>query len=149
PTQDLVSNFGLSGVTWQQGVTIFPKVTSCVTGNVATDPNCGDPATNVFNMYSVSQHFATPYYYNYNLNVEKSFGNAAVLQVGYVGSLGRRLSVMLDINQASLANDPTGATLQQRRPLFNQFPNVGTVNQLNSIGTSNYNSLQSTLKLRE
>src|SRR5690348_207878 len=152
PAQDLVSNFGLSGVTWQQGVQIFPAVTSCVTGNVATDPNCGSPATNIFNMYPVSQHFATPYYYNFNLNVEKSFGNAAVLQVGYVGSLGRRLSVMLDINQAALSplgDNISTAQLQANRPLSAQFPNVGTVNQLNSIGTSNYNSLQSTLKLRE
>jgi hypothetical protein len=149
PPQDLVSNFSLSGYTnipWAPGVQIFPKVTSCVTGNVATDPGCG---TSIFNMYSVSQHFATPYYYNFNLNVEKSFGSAAVLQVGYVGSLGRRLTVMLDVNQPTLADDANGNTLQQRRPLFTQFPNVGTVNQLNSIGTSNYNSLQSTLRLRQ
>ncbi len=149
---DTVSNYSRSNFTWQPGAQIFPGVTTCVTGNVATDPNCGDPATNIFNMFSVSQHFHTPYFYNYNLNVEKSFGNAAVWQVGYVGSMGRRLSAMLDINQAALS--PLGAnidtaTLQANRPYFGQYPNVGTINQLNSVGTSNYNSLQSTLKLRE
>ncbi len=111
---------------------IFPGVTTCVTGNVATDPNCG---ASTFDVFSVNQNFRTPYFFNYNLNVQKSFGNGlAVLQVGYVGSEGRKLSIMLDINQFG--------------QLASQYPNYGGVNQLNSIGTSNYNSLQTTLRLR-
>ena len=82
---------------------IFPGVSTCVTGNVATDPtDCADPvpAASDFNVFSVNQNFRTPYFFNYNLNVQKSFGNGlAVWQVGYVGSEGRKLSVMLDINQ--------------------------------------------------
>ena len=86
-------------------------------------------------MFSVNQNFRTPYFYNFNLNVQKSFGNGfAVWQVGYVGSAGHKLSIMLNINQ------------------FGQFatayPNFGSINQLNSIGNSNYNALQSTLRLR-
>ena len=51
--------------------------------------------------FPVNQNFRTPYFFNYNLNVQKSFGNgAAVLQVGYVGSEGRKLSIMLNINQS-------------------------------------------------
>jgi hypothetical protein len=107
-----------------------------VTGNVATDPNC----TSVFDVFSVNQNFRTPYFFNYNLNVQKSFGNGmAVWQIGYVGSEGRKLSVMLDINQ--LPNSHADGALTQ-------FPNYGGINQLNSIGTSNYNALQSTLRLR-
>jgi hypothetical protein len=46
---------------------------------------------------------------------------------------------MLNINQ--LGASPTGR--------FNvQYPNVGSIVQLNSAGTSNYNSLQSTLRVR-
>ncbi len=92
-------------------------------------------------MFSVNQNFRTPYFYNYNLNIQKSFGNGlAVWQVGYVGSEGRKLSVMLDINQIGGSFvDGNYAT---------QYPNFGSMNQLNSIGTSNYNALQSTLRLR-
>ncbi len=36
---------------------------------------------------------------NFNFNVEKSLGNSAALQVAYVGSLGRKMSVMENINQ--------------------------------------------------
>jgi hypothetical protein len=120
------------GDTWQPGAALFPGVSTCLTGNVATDPNCG---TSVFDVFSVNQNFRTPYFFNYNLNVQKSFGNGfAVWQVGYVGSEGRKLSIMLNLNQFGQLT-PT-------------FPNYGGVNQLNSIGTSNYNALQSTLRLR-
>jgi len=74
-----------------------PGVSTCTTGNVATDPNCG---TSIYDVFSVNQNFRTPYFFNYNLNVQKSFGNGmAVWQVGYVGSEGRKLSIMLNINQ--------------------------------------------------
>src|SRR6202011_1713600 len=123
--------------TWQPNLHIFNPVATCVTGNVATDPNCGN---SVFDVFGVSQNFRTPYFFNYNLNVEKSFGNGmAVWQVGYVGSEGRKLAIMLDINQKPGTHAEGALT---------QFPNYGGINQLNSIGNSNYNALQSTLRLR-
>jgi hypothetical protein len=126
------NTLGQTSYTWQPNTYIFNPVATCVTGDVATDPNCG---SSIFDVFSVNQNFRTPYFFNYNLNVEKSFGNGmAVWQVGYVGSEGRKLSIMLDINQ----NGQYAA----------QFPNYGGINQLNSIGTSNYNALQSTLRLR-
>jgi carboxypeptidase family protein len=123
--------------TWQPNTNIFPAVTTCVTGNQATDPNCNGK---IFDVFSVNQNFRTPYFFNYNLNVQKSFGNGmAVWQVGYVGSEGRKLSIMLDINQLPGTHADGALT---------QFPNYGGINQLNSIGNSNYNALQSTLRLR-
>jgi hypothetical protein len=99
---------------------VFAGVTPC------SNPTC----TNVSGLsaYSVSQNFRTPYFYNYSLQIEKSFGNAAVWQIGYVGSEGRKLNIML--------NEPTAGT------------NFGSIIQLNSVGTSNYNALQTTFKLR-
>ncbi len=100
---------------------VFAGVTPC------TDPNC----TNVpgLGVFGVSQNFRTPYYYNYNLQVEKGLG-PAVFQIGYVGSQGRKLNLVSNINQN------------------NAFPTFGSILQLNSAGTSNYNSLQSTFRLR-
>ena len=121
---------------------MFPGVTLCPSLNFNTEPACGVPqanGANTYNAYSVNQNFRAPYFFNYNLQVEKSLGSAAVFQIGYVGSEGRKLSVMLNINQ--LGANPTGR--------FNvQYPNVGSIVQLNSAGTSNYNSLQSTLRIR-
>ncbi len=142
------NTLGQTFYTWQPNTYIFNPISTCVTGNVATDPNCGG---SIFDVFSVNQNFRTPYFFNYNLNVQKSFGNGmAVWQVGYVGSQGRKLSIMLDINQL-----PGGATIispitgnPTTEGALSQFPNYGGINQLNSIGTSNYNSLQSTLRLR-
>jgi hypothetical protein len=67
--------------------------------------------------------------------VEKGFGKAGVLQVGYVGSEGRKLNVVSDINQHGV---------------FNVSPaqNYGSILQLNSVGTSNYNALQTSFRVR-
>ena len=132
------NTLGQTSYTWQPSQYIFNSVQKCPSGNVATDPTCG---SSVFDVYSVNQNFHTAYFYNYNLNVQKSFGNgAAVWQVGYVGSEGRRLTVLLNINQPI---DASGTL-----PFSGQYPNFGAINQLNSIGTSNYNALQTTLRLR-
>jgi len=136
-----VSNYSLSGYNWQAvqagGASIFPDVTTCTTLNVATDPNCGVGTR--FAAYAVNQDFRTPYFYNYSLQVEKSFGNASLIQIGYVGSEGRKLNIMTNINPVT-----TGTA----HLLDAQFPNAGNILQENSIGTSNYNALQATYRLR-
>ncbi len=131
-----VDNYSRNTYNWQGvqagGASIFPGVTTCL-GNFATDKNCLS-ASQIFNVFSVDQNFQTPYVFNYNLNVEKGLGRYAVWQVGYVGSAAHKLSIVEDINQ-------NGAYAAQ-------YPNYGSVIQLKSIGNSNYNSLQTTLKVR-
>ena len=126
-----VANYSRSGYTWQPNTYIFPPNVPCPTLS-----GCTFNGTQLsYNVFSVSQNFRTPYFYNYNLQVEKGFGNgAAVWQVGYVGSAGHKLSVMDSLNLT-----PAQAA---------QFPNAGKVLQLNSVGNSNYNALQSTLRIR-
>ena len=99
---------------------IFPGVSACA------DPACSNVSG--LSAYSVNQNFRAPYFYNFNLQVEKSFGNFAVWQIGYVGSEGRKLNIMLNL--------PTAGT------------NFASIIQLNSVGTSNYNALQTTFRLR-
>ncbi len=142
---------------WQSGVAVFPAGgTTCQTGN-----GCGS----VFNIFSVSQDFRNAYNYNYSLNVEKGFGKSLLLQVGYVGSAAHHLLTTQDINQIPLnpflANEllnPTSTpaqvaaaqvALQASRPFFGQFPDFGIINEVNSNGNSNYNSLQTVAKVRE
>src|SRR5882762_7248301 len=124
-----VSTYSRDGYNWdavQAGNnSIFPGVIKC------SDPNCaaaGDPQG--LGAYSVSPNFRTPYFYNYNLQIEKGLGNAAVFQIGYVGSQGRKLNIVSNINQG-------GA-----------FTHFGHILQLNTIGTSNYNALQTIFRTR-
>ncbi|OLC91891.1 MAG: hypothetical protein AUH86_19960 [Acidobacteria bacterium 13_1_40CM_4_58_4] len=137
PVQTLPRN----GFTIQSGVPIFnPTGTSCVTGN-----GCGQ----VFNVFSVNQNFRTPYSYNYNLNIEKIFGGSLLLQLGYVGSASHRLLTTADINQPALGIYADDAAQQAARPFFAQFPNFGVINEIETNGNSNYNSLQTVLKVRD
>src|SRR5205807_7877167 len=69
-----VSTFSRDGYNWDAaqtgGASIFPGVIKCADPLCATavDSN-GNPVSPVpkFNLYSVSQNFRTPYFYNYNL----------------------------------------------------------------------------------
>lgn len=124
-----VSTYSRDTYNWQTaqagGVSIFPGVQPCI------DPNCAAPKDpKGLGAYSVSPNFRTPYFFNFNMQVEKAFGSFAVFQIGYVGSQGRKLNLVSNINQG-------GA-----------FPNFGNILQLNTIGTSNYNSLQTVFRIR-
>lgn len=106
-----------------------------------TGPTCitGSGCSAQYGIFSVSQKFRSAYVYNYNLNVEKSWGQFVITQIGYVGSQGRKLLTLADINQY---NPATGT-----QPFATKFPNFGVINEVQSSGTSNYNSLQTTLKV--
>jgi hypothetical protein len=137
PVQTIPAN----GYTISSGVPVFnPSTTDCATGN-----GCGQ----IYNIFSVSQNFRTPYNYNYNLNIEKSLGRSLLWQIGYVGSAGHRLMTTSDINQAAAGIYATAADLQAARPYFAQFPDFGVINEIATNANSNYNSLQTVLKIRE
>ena len=89
-----------------------------------------------YGVYSVNPDFRTPYVQNFNLNVQHQLSNSTLLQLAYVGSLGRKLEAVLDINQP----------IKGVRPYAAPYPTLGTINQLNSIANSNYSSLQVSLR---
>jgi hypothetical protein len=128
---EAVDNYDRITYNWQtvqqSGQSIFPGVVTCASMNYTIEPGCGIPnpvtGANIYNVFSVGQNFRTPYYFNYDLPLEKSFGNVAVLQAGYVGSQGRKLTVTESINQNGSFDV--------------QYPNVGSINQFNSAVTSN------------
>ncbi len=110
---------------------------------------------------TIQRNLRTPYVYNYNLNVQQEIIRGTVLQVGYVGSAGRKLLRLRDINQPTQAqitaadlgcnciNDgdvPRTAFTTPMSPLEPFAPFY--LNQLESTATSNYNSLQVSLTQR-
>ncbi len=118
------------------GQAIFPTATSYPCS--ATSP-CG--------VFSVDSNFRPSYNENYNLQLEQTLAPNVVMQLGYVGSAGRHLLSLLDINQVAPGVYPGDAARQPFRPYYSQYPQYGNINQIESIGTSNYNSLQATLRL--
>ena len=128
----------------QQGVPIYGDETAC---NFECDT------------FAFDRNIKTPYMENYNLNFQQQINSKTVLQLGYVGSQGHRLWRFFDLNQpsaaainaADLASIAAGGSIADfsgfNRP-YNGNP-YGTyyLEQENSTGKSNYNSLQASLRI--
>jgi hypothetical protein len=134
------------------------------------------PAGDIF---SIDGDSRTPYLMNFNLNVQQQLSEHALVQVGYVGSLGRRLLRFRDINQPSQstitatdiafaqANTYTNAAGNTVAcypgggpgciPTYNSASRVYLnnpygafyINQEEATSYSNYNSLQVSLRVSE
>lgn len=123
-----VQTFTPSGYTIVSGQPIFNTGTARVVGIFSVDPN-----------------FRTPYTYNYQFGIEQSLGPRAVLSLSYVGNESRKQITLADINQTPL-NAASSTPVQSSRPYYSQYPNYGVINQVESNGDGNYNSLQATLR---
>jgi hypothetical protein len=117
------------------------------------------PATGI---YPDLHDWSIPYVQTFNLGVQTSFANNWMLDLGYVGSLGRKFPRLFSFNQASapfltLGLPPSGigvpATVGSLGgPFFPAFgnltaPGLGSF-LMESNSNSNYNSLQATLNKR-
>jgi hypothetical protein len=96
-------------------------------------------------VFAVDRNLRTPYVQNFNFNIQQELFKDIVLQVGYVGSQGRKLFRYRDINQPFIPGGP--------RPFDNGpfAPSGGTffyVNQIETTANSNYNALQTSLTIR-
>src|SRR5690349_10525882 len=99
-------------------------------------------------VFAVDPNLRTPYIQNYNLNIQRELFRNGVLEVGYVGSTGKKLFRYRDINQ------PVNPSVSSARPFDNGpfAPSGGTffyVNQLETTAFSNYNALQTTFSVRD
>jgi hypothetical protein len=106
-----------TNTTFQPGVAVF--------GSAAV------PTSNI-GAFSINKNFKTAYLQNFNVNLEQQLSRSTLVTIGYVGSLGRRLGLVYDINQP----------VNNVRPYARQYPGLIAINQVNSAGTSNFNSLQ-------
>jgi Carboxypeptidase regulatory-like domain/TonB dependent receptor len=103
---------------------------------------CTDPSSPC-GVFSVVKGFRSPYNYNFSMQMEKSLGGKASFQLGYVGSQGRKLLSLRNINQPYLGGAPGLYSGDGTMFGGNYYSDV---NQIESIGTSNYNSLQAVFR---
>jgi hypothetical protein len=131
-------------------------------------PLYGTPGCSVeCDIFSFDRNIKTPYMENYNLNFQQQLSSKVVVQVGYVGSQGHRLFRFFDLNQPSqqaiwsadclgatpvpasgIAPCAGGAIQDFAVPRNYGFPyGASYIFQENSTGKSNYNSLQTSLRV--
>jgi len=121
-------------------------------GVFAFDPTTTGPGTpDTVEVFTVDD-IRTPYVYNFNLNIQQQLGAETMVQIGYVGSAGRKLYRIRDINQPSRATiasyDPVNGCCVPRpfdtaAVLSPVAPNAPFyVNQVEAASNSNYNGLQ-------
>ncbi|QNI30560.1 carboxypeptidase regulatory-like domain-containing protein [Alloacidobacterium dinghuense] len=110
------------------------------------------------------KNYSVPYVYNYNLNIQRAISPTMVMQIGYVGSMGRKLvrayegDPITAAGHAACLADATctagRARLHQDYPQYFTQPATvpGTtipwylsVGQQHTDGASSYNSLQASL----
>ncbi len=92
---------------------------------------------------TVSTPLKTAYSMEENFAVERDFGNNLALTVGYVGTVGRHLLVVLNTNGAEALINPSRAV----SAVF-AFPELGTCDYQTGAGISSYNALQTKLEKR-
>ncbi len=122
--------------------------------NVAWQPNV-NPFTTAnppqLGIASVNKNIQMEYASVYSFGVEQQMSKYTLFSIGYVGSNGRHLLVLRDLNQPA-AN---GTSVASVRPYTQTaFPNQSIltgkaplgINQLESGATSNYNSMQVSLR---
>jgi hypothetical protein len=119
---------------------------------VSTNPFAGASAPQV-GAYGVNQNFKMPRSSVVSINVENQLSKTTLFTVGYVGTFGRHLEVLYNINQPVAS----GTTTTGPRPYdtITSYPNQNptfagkpllAINQLNFGANSNFHSLQTTIK---
>ncbi|MCU1262974.1 MAG: Cna domain protein, partial [Bryobacterales bacterium] len=84
----------------------------------------------------LSKDVQMPYVQSFNLQVQQDLTHGIVMDIGYVGNLGRQLPYTRNLNAAQPGTGIAGL------PFFNQFGRTSPVFQEDTGLTSNYNALQ-------
>ncbi len=97
----------------------------------------------------------TPSLYNFTLGVQQDIGFATVVDVAYVGSLGRHLQHSSNINTVPYGArflpqnaDPANPATPLNDNFFRPYPGWGNITLNENVSTSSYNALQVTVNRR-
>jgi hypothetical protein len=145
---------GINGYTGGTLSTQFPVVGNIQVGNtndfivdgnlsaIPGIPSIPIPSTGILNpapnqaFFHIPFNNRYPYVQSYHLTLQKRLPWQSVVDVAYVGTLGRRLPVQYDLNAAAPGTGNNG------RPLFQRFGRSATTNARAYAVNNNYHSLQ-------
>jgi len=103
----------------------------------------GEATALIVNPYGLANIYdrRTPYSIQYVLNVQRELGGDTALEVGYIGSVSRKLEILRSFNDA--IPSATGS-IASRTP----YPELGRFQEVDGSSKANYNSLSAKLQRR-
>src|SRR6185437_11652634 len=127
--------------------------------NFADPFNGGNPFTPIFSqpmtLLVLSSRLPLPYAQDWNLNVQKSFGQDWLFQTGYVGTTGVKLPRFIEGNPPVYVPGQSSENNVNQRRLYSgctlASPNncvYGSVGEIAGVANSSYNALQASLRKR-
>jgi len=124
------------------------NVTSSVFDGNIDNPSGGTARSFPSNLSMLPQTFKDPSVVSYNLGVQQELPRNVILDVSYVGNLGKHLLRTVNINQL-----PVGTRLNAPNSSINvnalrPYPGYGNISMTDHGDSSNYNSLQITASRR-
>jgi hypothetical protein len=134
-SEEVAQASGIANTVIEPGTPIFQTLTQALAG------------AGVVKISTFDKNFRPSYTQSIDLNVQHSFTPSVIGQVGYVGTMGRHLLGLFDINPAAVGTAGL-ANPNLTRPYYSQFPNYSVIDEARSNLGSAYNSLQSTLRVQ-
>jgi hypothetical protein len=93
-------------------------------------------------------HQRSPYVQQWNFGVQQELPGKILVDLAYVGNRGLKLPAFRNLNQAAVVFSSQGVPSAGARPLASLGLNGSTIQYLEDIGKSNYNSLQAKVEGR-
>ena len=159
---------GKTSIRGGTGIFYNTRAPSAQSGNLTTNPPV--QANPIHPFGTVSQLFSTPdnslvfpsnlnssvqpngqwpVFYNTSLGVQQNIGFQTVLDIAYVGTIGRHLGQTIDLNALPpgtrfmpTSQDPTSPGKPLADNFLRQYTGLGSIPFTKFEGTSNYNALQ-------
>ncbi len=107
------------------------------------------------NVTSIQRDFQPPTVYNWSFGIQQNVGYGAVLDVAYVGNVGRHLMQRRSFNALPYGTrflpsslDTTTASSPLPDNFLRPLPGYGDIQYIELAGTSNYHSLQTQINKR-
>ncbi len=131
------------GSTLDQGFVSFPSGCTLAIAEQVPPP-VPNPCFSGVNIHAFDVNLRPAVHYQWNLSLQKQFGNATTVQVGYVGQDNQHLMNIINLLQKQLT--PSGVVASPY--LTNLQGLIGQGRYTESNGVSNYNALQALVQER-
>jgi Carboxypeptidase regulatory-like domain/TonB-dependent Receptor Plug Domain len=125
----------------------FNVTSSIFDGNI-DNPSGGTERNFPSNLTMLPRSLKTPSVISYNVGVQQQLPGHVILDVGYVGNLGRHIARTININQLPVGTrlNPPASTINQNA--LRPYLGYGSISMRDDGDNSNYNSMQMTVSRR-